>query len=133
MPLSAEQTLEIHRLVSLHGHLADIGEFERFDEVFTDDIVYDLEDMGAGTLHGRDALRAAAAAMGERNPVGHHVTNVVVTEGHDGEVRVRSKGIGILKDGRAGSVVYEDRLRQTSAGWRIAHRAVLSSTARSIG
>jgi 3-phenylpropionate/cinnamic acid dioxygenase small subunit len=127
--LSAEQTLDIHRLVSLHGHLADSGEFERFSEVFTDDIVYDLEAMGSGTLHGREALRAAAVGTDDRSPVGHHVTNIVVAEEHDGEVRVRSKGIGILKDGRTGSVVYEDRLRSTPEGWRIAYRAVVSSKA----
>jgi 3-phenylpropionate/cinnamic acid dioxygenase small subunit len=125
MALSAEQTLDIHRLVSLHGHLADIGEFELFDQVFTDDIVYEMEDLGSGTLRGRDALRAAAVSLGDRNPVGHHVTNVVVTERDHGEVWVRSKGIGVLGDGRTGSVVYEDRLRRTPEGWRIAYRAVL--------
>ena len=60
MRLSAEQTLAIHRLVSLHGHLSDTGDFAAFDQVFTDDVVYDLESFGQGTLHGRQALREAA-------------------------------------------------------------------------
>lgn len=130
MTLSAEQTLAIHRLISLHGHLADLGDFDRFAEVFTDDIVYDMEGLGYGTLRGRDALREAAADLGDRNPVGHHVTNIVVTEADDGEVRVRSKYIGVLRDGRTGTGVYADRLTHTSDGWRIAYRAILPSNAR---
>ena len=38
---------------------------------------------------------------------------------------MRSKGIGILADGKSGTVVYEDLVRRTSAGWRIARRAVI--------
>jgi 3-phenylpropionate/cinnamic acid dioxygenase small subunit len=125
MALSAEQTLAIHQLLSLHGHLADSREYERFDEVLTDDIVCDMEGIGAGTLRGREALRAASVRLGDAHPAGHHVTNVLVTQGDDGEVRVRSKGIGIAADGKAGSVVYDDLLRLTPGGWRIAHRRIL--------
>jgi 3-phenylpropionate/cinnamic acid dioxygenase small subunit len=129
MALSAEHTLAIHQLISLHGHLVDDQDLDRIDQVFTPDIVYDLDGLGYGTLRGLDAFRTAAVEVGDRNPVGHHVTNTIVTEGADGEVRARSKGIGILRDGRAGSVVYDDRLRLTPAGWRIAHRAIRPSQA----
>jgi 3-phenylpropionate/cinnamic acid dioxygenase small subunit len=129
MTLTAEQTLDIHRLVSLHGHLADLRAFDRFGEVFTDDIVYDMEGIGLGTTHGAAALRDAAVAAGDRNPVGHHVTNIVVTESVDGVVRVRSKFLGVMRDGRTGSGIYEDRLAETPGGWRIAHRSILSGDA----
>jgi hypothetical protein len=43
----------------------------------------------------------------------------------DGLVRVRSKGIGIRADGATGTVIYEDLIRKTPSGWRIARRAVL--------
>jgi 3-phenylpropionate/cinnamic acid dioxygenase small subunit len=117
---SAEQTLAI---------LADAFDFDRFADVFTDDIVYDMEGLGYGALRGRDALREAAADLGDRNPAGHHVTNIVVTEAHGGEVRVRSKYIGVLRDGQTGTGVYEDRLTRTPEGWRIAYRAILPSNA----
>jgi len=129
MALSAEQQLDIHRLVSLHGHLADLRAFDRFGEVFTADVVYDLEAIGQGATHGKTALREAALAAGDRNPAGHHVTNIVITETLDGIVRVRSKFIGVMRDGRTGSGVYEDRLAETTAGWRIAYRAVLPADA----
>ena len=130
MALTADQTLTIQQLVALHGHLVDDLEVDRFGEVFTADIVYDLENLGYGTLRGADALKAASAT--DRDRVGHLVTNTVVTEGPDGQVRARSKALGILRDGTAGSVVYEDLLRLTPDGWRIAHRTI-RATRRAAG
>jgi hypothetical protein len=40
-------------------------------------------------LHGRDA----AIVLGDRNPVGHHVTNVILTEMDEQAVRVRSESL----------------------------------------
>lgn len=64
--------------------------------------------------------------MGDNNPIGHHVTNVIVSEGDDGVIRVRSKGIGILANGTSGSVVYDDVVVRTADGWRISNRKVLA-------
>lgn len=124
MTASIEDRLAIHELVALHGHLTDAGEFDRIDEVFTDDVLYDLEDYGLGQVHGRDALRKISLSMGDQNPVGHHVTNVVVDFRDDDTAGVRSKGIGIRVDGTSGSVVYDDTVRRTADGWRIARRKV---------
>ncbi len=78
-------------------------------------------------VRGVDEFRAATAAFAgdERNPVGHHVTNVVVTPDGADAAAVRSKGIGVLADGRAGSVTYEDRVVRTPSGWRIGSRRVV--------
>ena len=124
MTLPIEDRVAIHELVSLHGHLMDGGEFARMDELFTADVIYDLSAFGAGKLHGFAAITEASLALGDANPVGHHVTNIVVTEDDDGTVSVRSKGIGINADGTAGSVVYDDIVRKEAAGWRIAYRKV---------
>lgn len=121
MALAPDQTLAIHQVIALHGHLTDDREFDRADEVFTDDVVYDLGDLGYGTIHGLDELRAKAVVQ---NPIGHHVTNTVLAEESDGQVRARSKAIGVQRDGTTGSVVYEDLLRPTPDGWRIAYRAI---------
>lgn len=93
--------------------------------MFTEDVVYDVSPMGADPIHGLDGLRAAAAALGDRNPVGHHVTNVVLTSRPDGSVEALSKGIGINADGSCGSVTYEDLVVRTEAGWRINRRRVI--------
>jgi hypothetical protein len=120
---SVADRLAIYELIGLHGHLMDDGELSRLDELFTPDVIYDLSEYGAGELLGIEAVRAAALEAGDRNPVGHHVTNIVVSVDGD-QVRARSKGIGILADGRCGSVVYEDQLRRGDEGWRISRRQV---------
>ena len=124
--IAAVDRVAIGELISLHGHLTDGGDLDRFDEVFSADVTYDLADFGLGSLEGVRAIRDAALAMGDANPVGHHITNVILTAVHADEVHGRSKGIGINADGTSGSVVYEDTFRREDRGWRITHRKVLA-------
>ena len=124
MALSLEDRLAITELIALHGHLVDEGELDRLAEVFTPDVEYDLTDFGQGTLTGLTQLTDASLASGAANPVAHHVTNVVVEELADGQVRARSKGLGIRTDGSCGSVTYVDTVVRVGAGWRIARRRV---------
>jgi hypothetical protein len=123
MTISLEDRLAIHELISLHGHIVDDGELARLREVFTVDVVYDLTPMGGSVLEGLDAIEEASLRLGDGNPVGHHVTNVIVNDSDD-RVTARSKAIGIRKDGSAGSLVYDDILERTEAGWRISRRSV---------
>jgi hypothetical protein len=58
----------IHELVGLHGHLVDEGEFTRFHELFTPNVVYDLRDYGGVELHGIEAIVQASRALGDANP-----------------------------------------------------------------
>jgi hypothetical protein len=103
----------------------DEGQLDRLTELFAPDVVYDLRDVGGAQLNGIAAIRAATISLGSGNPVGHHVTNVVVTELDASEAEVRSKGFGVRADGSVGSVAYHDRVRRTEAGWRIAVRKVV--------
>jgi 3-phenylpropionate/cinnamic acid dioxygenase small subunit len=124
MSLSLDDRVAITDLIAMHGHLTDDGELDRYDELFTADVVYDLTDFGLGQLEGVAAIRDAGRALGEANPVGHHVTNVVLRELDDGDVQVRSKAIGIMADGTAGSLVYDDLVKREQGVWRIARRRV---------
>jgi len=128
--LSPGGRAEITELLARHGHLFDDGEFDRLDLLFTASVRYDVTAFGGGVLQGIEAIRAATLALGDRNPVGHHVTNVVLTEQPDGSVRARSKGIGVYADGTAGSVTYEDEIVRTDDGWRIDARTVAPRRAR---
>ncbi|MFF7197285.1 MULTISPECIES: nuclear transport factor 2 family protein [unclassified Streptomyces] len=126
MPLTTEDRVAVAELIHLHGHLFDGGELDRLDELFTADVVYDMSDYGGGALVGIAAVREAALTLGDRNPVAHHVTNVVITELPDGAVRVRSKGFGVNTDGTCGSLTYDDRVTRGADGWRISHRTLLA-------
>jgi SnoaL-like domain len=75
------------------------------------------------------AVREAAVALGDANPVGHHVTNIVITSIDDRSARVQSKGIGIKADGTAGSVVYDDIVTRQPGGWKISYRKVMARRA----
>jgi hypothetical protein len=124
--LSVEDRLAVTELISLHGHLIDAGAMDRFHELFTADVVYDVSHLGGGQLVGIDAIRDAGLALGADNPVAHHVTNIVINRIDNDHVHAWSKGIGVRTDGTVGSVVYKDIVVRTPAGWRISHRAVLS-------
>ncbi|UGQ12324.1 nuclear transport factor 2 family protein [Yinghuangia sp. ASG 101] len=127
MALKEQDRIDITNLINLHGHLVDAGDPGRLDELFTADVIYDYSDMGFGELHGRKAIWEAALALGDANPVGHHVTNIVITGIDDDSARVRSKGIGIHADGTAASVVYDDIVIRHPDGWKISRR---TTTAR---
>lgn len=129
MALSEQDRTDINNLINLHGHLTDTGKLDQAGELFTPDITYDLGDMGRGSLHGTAAMREAALALGDANPVGHHVTNIVITRLDDRSARVRSKGIGIKADGTAGSVAYDDIVTREPDGWKISYRKVTAKRA----
>ena len=123
--LSAEDRWAIGETLSLHGHLFDEGELDRLDELFTEDVVYDVSDVGGGPLHGIAEIRRAAVELGAGNPVAHHVTNVVITSDDGDSAQVRSKGIAVRTDGSCASATYVDTVRREGGAWRICHRVIL--------
>jgi 3-phenylpropionate/cinnamic acid dioxygenase small subunit len=129
MTLTAEDRVQITELLALHGHLVDAGELDRLHELFTPDVTYDLSEFGRGSLQGVAAIRDTAVALGESNPVGHHVTNIVLTELTDDQVRARSKGIAINANGTCASVTYDDTISRGDQGWRISRRKILARRA----
>jgi 3-phenylpropionate/cinnamic acid dioxygenase small subunit len=126
MALNADDRTAVTELLSLHGHLFDAGELDRLDELFTDDVVYDVSDFGQEPLAGIAAIREASLALGAANPIAHHITNVVLTEITPGQVRALSKGLGVHADGTCGSVTYDDTVVRGRDGWRISRRRVIA-------
>ncbi|MEO8552140.1 MAG: nuclear transport factor 2 family protein [Kofleriaceae bacterium] len=127
MTLSADDRLAIHELMALHGHLTDDRRDAELDLLLTEDAAYDVTEFGLGVVTGLPALRALFEARPGAQPLGHHVTNVIVNEAADGTVGVRSKGLSVMPNGTAGSVVYDDVVTKTAAGWRISRRKVITS------
>jgi 3-phenylpropionate/cinnamic acid dioxygenase small subunit len=125
LTLAPEDRLAVTDLISLHGHLVDTGAFDRFGELFTVDVVYDVSDLGGEPLIGIAAIREAGLRLGAANPAGHHVTNTLIDQSPDGSVTARSKFLGVRRDGTVGTGVYEDVVVRTPDGWRISHRRIL--------
>ncbi|MDG6103715.1 nuclear transport factor 2 family protein [Dactylosporangium aurantiacum] len=124
MSISVDDRTTITDLIKLHGHLTDRGDFDGLTALFTEDVVYDVSALGGTPLAGLAGAREAALALGDGNPVAHHVTNIVLREIDDGVVHALSKGLGVRTDGSVDSVTYEDTVERTPAGWRITHRVV---------
>ena len=117
-------TLAIHELLALYGHIIDERQWQRVGELFTASAVYDMSEFGLGVVHGAAAIRAQWSRPDATHPLAHHATDIVVSEDRDGTVRVLSKGLGIGANGRVGSVVYHDIVTRTPAGWRFTARRV---------
>lgn len=119
--MDVADTLSIHQLLALYGHVVDERDWDRMDDLFTADLVFDASDFGSEVAYGIAALRHVWETT-DQHPLAHHATNIVISQGPDGVVHVLSKGIGIGAKGRAGSVVYRDIVRKEADGWRIARR-----------
>jgi hypothetical protein len=122
--LTADDRIAITDLLNRHGHLTDHGDFDAMTELFAENVTYDLSALGGGVLVGLAAAGEAARRLGDANPVAHHITNIVLKEAADGTVHALSKGLGIMADGSAGSVTYQDTIEATAAGWRVTHRII---------
>ena len=122
MTLDAADRLAIHELLARYGHVIDDRQWDDLGLVFTPDVVYDASDFGQAVTRSLTGLRDHWASDAAEHPVAHHATNIVVREDEDGSVRVRSKGLGVGRGGRVGSVVYDDIVVSTDDGWRISYR-----------
>ncbi|MBU2667824.1 nuclear transport factor 2 family protein [Actinoplanes bogorensis] len=120
---------EIGETLARAGHVIDGGHLDRLDEIFTPEVVYDLRDAGLGAFEGIEAIRTAVIRLGARNPLAHHLTNVMLEEDTDGQVTARSKGLVIMADGRLESVNHVDTLRRHDGRWRIGRRIITTQRA----
>lgn len=125
MTVTLEDRLAIHELMGLYGHLVDERRWDDMRQLFTPDVVYEAGDFEMPTTTSMAELVALWQGPTANHPVAHHATNVVVSEDPDGTVRVLSKGIGVGRKGRVGSVVYRDIVVKGDDGrWRIKEREV---------
>lgn len=120
--LDVGDRLAIHELLGLYGHLIDLRRWSELDAVFTPDAVFDATAFGGKVTHSLPELLEHWTSDLAMHPLAHHATNIVVTEGPDGVVRVLSKVIGVGAKGRVGSGTYHDVVVRTAGGWRLAHR-----------
>ena len=124
--MDVAQVLAIHQLIALYGHVIDDREWDRLDELFTADVVFDTTAFEAGTVtESLAALREDWMRPDKRHPMAHHATNIVVTTLEEDQAQVVSKGIGVGRKGRVGSVTYRDIMRKGTDGWRIAQRVAV--------
>lgn len=117
--IDAADRLALHELAALYGDLIDAKDWPGLAEVFTEDAVFDMSDIGLGKFRGLTAIQAHMAAT-DRHPSAHLIVNVRVVDG--APIELHSRVIGVLADRRVGVGNYRDHVERTPAGWRIRHR-----------
>jgi hypothetical protein len=108
--------LELHELPGRYGDLVDDRDWEGLRRIFVDDATFAIPDQVMEGLDGiRDFMRGA------RHPRAHLMTNVYVDETPHGVI-LRSRFIGMRRDGRMISGRYRDVVVKGEDGWRIVTR-----------
>jgi len=120
--MTEAERLAIEELLSRYVHLVDDADWDRLDEIFTPDGVFDLTAIGKGVPEGLDELRVCYAGLD--HPLAHHTTNIVIEPAGPGAARVRSKYLVVRADGMTGSGEYHDEAVSGEAGWRLRRRTV---------
>jgi 3-phenylpropionate/cinnamic acid dioxygenase small subunit len=124
--------LEVRNLIARLAQLADEGALDDYMALFTDDAVWD-GGTAFGVRKGHADILAGAKerrATGLSGP-GSHKRHVITTS----SVRVEGDGANVRsymlfyvecdKSPTPGVVaVYQDQLRRTSSGWKIARRVI---------
>ncbi len=115
--------LELHELPGRYGDAIDDRDWDRLDQIFTEDAVFDLTDLGAPRLEGLDAIKVFMD-VDAAHPRTHTMTNIYVDETEDG-VELHFRILALQPEGRVGTASYHDKVVKTEAGWRVADRVVV--------
>ncbi|WP_436777427.1 nuclear transport factor 2 family protein [Yinghuangia sp. YIM S09857] len=125
--LTARDRLEIAELPARFCHFSDYGEYDRFAEVFTEDVVTTL--VGVGEYKGLAAQiqHARDTETWTGGKAWHVVANLWIEAEADGAA-VHYYMTGMLRMGAEGggtvntSGRFVDHVVRTDHGWRIRHR-----------
>ena len=114
--------VELHELPGRYGDAIDDRAWDRLDDIFTTDAVFDLTDLGGPSCDGLAEIKRFMDEDAE-HPRTHTMTNIYVDETPDG-VQLRFRILALLGGGKVGTASYYDDVVKTPAGWRVSHRVV---------
>jgi hypothetical protein len=114
--------LELHELPGRYGDAIDDRAWDRLDDIFTADGVFDLTDLGGPRCDGLDAIKQFMDSYAD-HPRTHLMTNIYVNEAPSG-VQLRFRIVALLGGGKVGTASYYDDVVRTPAGWRVRNRVI---------
>jgi uncharacterized protein (TIGR02246 family) len=125
MAISVDDHIAIQRLMYRYARCADQKDYAGFAEVFCEDAVFDFSGR---EVTPRSAIEAMMHVLDKYARTQHQVHNTLYeVEGDTATGETYCLAAHLLdQDGRVlkidMGIIYEDRLRRTAAGWRIALR-----------
>lgn len=127
MKLTAEDMVGLLQVQHLYGHVLDRFLWDKLDEVFAPDGVFDPSDVGLPVMRGLAEIRAKLIPLEEgenRDRVHNHLcaNPAVIAVEDDGVVKMRTKYIVSGQNDFLAFGEYEDDMVKTSDGWRIKYR-----------
>jgi 3-phenylpropionate/cinnamic acid dioxygenase small subunit len=114
--------LALHELPGRYGDAIDDRAWDRLDQIFTEDAVFDLTDLGEPRLEGLAEIKRYMAEDA-KHPRTHLMTNIYVDESADG-VRLFFRIVALLPERVVGTASYYDEVVKTAAGWRVRSRVI---------
>lgn len=120
--MDSADRLELHELPGRYGDAIDDRDWDRLGQIFTDDAVFDLTDLGAPRLEGLPEIKRYMDEDAD-HPRTHMMTNIYVDETPEG-VKLRFRIVALLPERRVGTASYYDDVVKTPAGWRVKHRVL---------
>jgi SnoaL-like domain len=127
MKLTPEDLIELIHIQNLYGHVLDRFLWDKLDEVFAPDGVFDPSNVGLPIMRGLDEIREKLIPLEEgpdgKNVHSHIGTNpAVIDVGEDGIVKMCCKYIVSAENDHISFGEYEDDCVKTDKGWRIKYR-----------
>jgi 3-phenylpropionate/cinnamic acid dioxygenase small subunit len=120
--MDVSDRLELHELPGRYGDAIDDRDWDRLDQIFTEDAVFDLTDLGGPDLHGLAEIKRFMDEDAE-HPRTHLMTNIYVDETSEG-VRLYFRIVALLPERVVGTASYYDDVVKTPAGWRVKNRVI---------
>jgi 3-phenylpropionate/cinnamic acid dioxygenase small subunit len=127
-----ENWLEITALVNRYAQAVDGKDWALYESCFTTDAEIDYSSAGGARGGVAESTAWLATAMAPLSVSQHYITNQVIeVSGEDATCRAYFFGV-VGDQSETGSSliwvggIYEDRLRRTEAGWRIAELVDIS-------
>jgi hypothetical protein len=108
--------LELHELPGRYGDLIDNRDWEGLSRIFVEEATFEIP---GEVLEGLEGIREFM--RGARHPRTHLMTNVYVDETPEGVI-LRSRLVGMRRDGRIMSGRYRDLVEKRQDGWRVVTR-----------
>ena len=114
--------IELHELAGRYGDAIDDRDWDRLGQIFTEDAVFDLTDLGEPRLEGLAEIKRYMAEDA-KHPRTHLMTNIYVDETPDG-AQLFFRIVALLPDRIVGTASYYDDVVKTRDGWRVRNRVI---------